>query len=110
MLHGSATVRSQHAGAVGVIHQQQGVEPLTQTAQLLQRRQVSVHAEHRIRHHQLVAPARVFFHEAFEGIHPPVRVDPKDGPAQAAGIDDARVVQGVAVDEVLTTRKNGNHP
>ena len=50
---GAAAVRTEHAEAVRVVDDDPGIEALGQRQQFGQRRQVAVHAEHRVGHDQL---------------------------------------------------------
>ena len=103
----SAPAFAEHAEAVRVVDHQPGVVPLAQREQLRQRRDVAVHAEHRVGCHQLAAARRSS--RACERARRGRGVDnPHLGARQARAVDEAGVVELVGEHRVAAARQRGD--
>ncbi len=97
---------TQHAEAVRVVDDEPRVECVGQRGQRRQRREVAVHAEHRVGRDQL-APGRRRRDTPFERRDVAVGIADEFRPRQRGAVVEARVIQAVGEDRVAASRKRG---
>ena len=93
------TVRTDHAGCMRFVDDQQRAGPGAERGELAQRRPVSVHGEHGVGDHDLAA--RRFAERLLHRGHICVRIDLDAGAGKAAAVDDRGVIQRVGEDQVF---------
>ena len=101
VIDGAAAVLSEHAARVGVVHHHDAPYSSASGAEIRQRAQVAVHAEHAVGDEQLALPGRQLAEDLARGVGVAMREHLDGRAAQATAVDDARVVQLVRDDDVL---------
>ena len=86
MRQGTPPGLAEHAEAMGVVHDEPGIVTLGQRQQLGQRRDVSIHAEHRVGDDELDLRLAVG-QQGLEPIDPAMRVTPHLRRRQQATVD-----------------------
>ena len=97
----AAPALAQHAFAVGVVHHEHDAMFLGDVADLVQRRDVAVHAEDAVGDDQAPAVFGRFGDLAAQIVDIVVGIAHHRGPAQAAAVDDGGVVEFVGEDHVV---------
>ena len=107
LLNESTPALSKNPRSVGLVDHQHGAVMLRQGYNLLERRQVSVHAEHRFRHNEspfiLISPLE----KTLQLIQVEMTIDFDLGIGKPASVDDARVIERIAQDEIPRPREIG---
>ena len=101
VIDGAAAVPAEHAAGVRVVHHHDAAEFLGDVAQRRQRAEVAVHAEHAVGDEQLALRRRQLRDDAPGGGGILVGKDFDGGPAEAAAVDDARVIELVGDDDIV---------
>ena len=95
VIDGAAAVLPEHAARVRIVHHHDAAELFGQIAQGGQRTEVAIHAEDAVRDQELALGGRQLLQDRAGRVDVLVREDLDRGAAQAAAIDDARVIQRV---------------
>ena len=74
---------------------------VAEPCEVRERRDVTVHAEHAVSHDEALPVSRVLLKEFLKRLRVSVRIDHHLRPRDPAAVDDARVVQRVAEDDVV---------
>jgi hypothetical protein len=91
---------AEHAGGVRLVDHDEGAVSLGDGHQLLKRRPIAVHGEHRIGDDESPPGARRGRQRPLERRRVPVGKDVDGGPGEAAAVDDARVIERIAVEVI----------
>ena len=94
---------------MGVIHHQKGLVRPAQCRQLPQWRDIPIHAEYAVCHHQLVATGSG--KHVSQGTHITVAITTHPGAAENTTIDDGGMVQAIREDGIATAsqRRDNAH-
>jgi hypothetical protein len=93
---------------VRLVHEQASVVALRELDEPLERRHVPVHREHPVGHDQGAAPLGLA-EAPLQVVHVHVVVNERLRAAEAAAVDDARVVERVGEDDVPLLGERGHH-
>ena len=104
----AAPTAPEHALAMRVVHHEHGAVRLGDLAQLVQRGDVTIHAEDPVAHDEPAAKLAVRGQLAAQVVHVVVRVADGARLAQPARVDDAGVVEFVGEDEVAVAHECGD--
>ena len=108
MVHDAAAARAQHALAVGVVHHERDAVLLGHRGDFVQRRDVAVHAEDAVGDDEPPGSRAGLLNRAAQVRHVGVRIANDLGAAEAAGVDDAGVVEFVGKDDVVGADQRGD--
>ena len=104
----AAPVLAEHAARMGIVDHHDAAEFLGQRAQLRQRAEVAVHAEHAVGDEQLALAGRQLRQDLARGVDVLVREHLDRGAAQAGAVDDAGVIQLVGNHDVVLGQDGGD--
>jgi hypothetical protein len=106
MVRCAASVVSEHASRVTIVHDHRGIVSLRQLDDPIEFREVAIHGEDSVRRDQAKAIGCCVAQLGFQVRHIGVRVAEPGGLAEPDAVDQAGVVQGVADDGVLLAEEH----
>ena len=108
VIDGAASLRSEHAAGVRVVHHHDAAELVCYVTETGQRAQVAVHAEHAVGDEQRSLSARKVREDRASRRDVAVRKHFDRRATQASAVDDARVIQLVGHDDVVATEERSD--
>ena len=102
-----SSMRAHHAGAMGIVHDQQAFILGGKACEVRQGRQISIHAEQTVCDDERPANSGPSFKEPFEVIDIRMMKDAEPRSAEAASVDQACMAEAVGQDQVFGTGQGG---
>lgn len=100
-------MRAHHAGAMGIVHDQQAFILVGEPCQCRERRQISIHAKQAVCDDERPANSGPSFEEPFEVVDIRVMKDAEPCSAEAAAVDHACMAEPIGQDDVLRAGQAG---